>query len=426
MTGLKHRKGAGPPRRISIEELQNRVKAVPFTFRKNIRTLACKVGIPRTTLHRALKIGCLQKSSNSIKPFLAPKNKTDRVAYCRSFVEEDSWFGDMMDRVDIDEKWFYLTEVVTKYYLVPGEVPPYRTCSHKSHIIKAMCLTAMARPRKNPETGVWWDGKIGTWFFVRQEPAQRSSKNRPAGTLETKCYSMTRKETVEMILDNLFPAIVEKWPTWEKKKIRIQLDNAKPHPTPGKLCKKITDRLGEYSALGWDIDFTMQPANSPDMNTLDLAFFRAIQSLQYQKPAKNIDEMIEHVMEAYRDLPLEVCKRVWTTAQLVMNQVLLIGGGNDYKLLHVAKLKIVSANGREIPLRLPRRALIDGGHLDADAIGDAFVTIEQGTPPASCLFSLLFCRYIYLIVVFVDRFHRRQPTNRRRGSPWPLSRGGYC
>jgi hypothetical protein len=391
---LKHRKGAGPPRRISIEDLQTRVKAVPFGFRKNIRTLAYKVGIPYTTLHRALKIGCLQKSKNSIKPFLTPQNKTARVAYCRSFVEEDGWFGDMMDHVDIDEKWFYLTEVVTKYILVPGEVPPYRTCKHKSHIIKAMCLTAMARPQKNPETGEWWDGKIGTWFFVRQEPAQRSLKNRPAGTLEMKSYKVNRKETITMYLNNLLPAIVEKWPTWETKKIRIQLDNAKPHPTPGKLCSKITDRLGEYSALGFDINFTMQPANSPDMNTLDLAFFRAIQSLQYQKSPKDVDEMIEHVMEAYRDLPLDICKRVWTTAQLVMNQVLLINGGNDYKLPHVGKLKIVSAHGRDIPLRLPCQALISGDHLNADAIGDAFVSIEQGTPPVSCLFPLHFRQHI--------------------------------
>ena len=143
---LKHRVGAGAPRRISIEELQNRVKAVLFSFRKNIRTLAYKVGIPFATLQRALELGYLQKSKNNIKPILTPKIKTDRVTYCRSFVEEVGWFGDMMDHVDIDEKWFYLTEVVTNYILVPGEVPPYRTCSHKSHITKAMCLTAMAHP----------------------------------------------------------------------------------------------------------------------------------------------------------------------------------------------------------------------------------------------------------------------------------------
>ncbi len=45
--------------------------------------------------------------------------------------------------------------------------------------------------------------------------------------------------------------------------------------------------------------------------------------------------MIAIVHDAYAELPLDVCKNVWTTAQLVMNQVLLCNGGNDYKLPHV-------------------------------------------------------------------------------------------
>ena len=97
-----------------------------------------------------------------------------------------------------------------------------------------------------------------------------------------------------------------------------------------------------------------QPANSPNLNTLDLVFFRAIQSLQYQKPAKNLDEMIEIVHEAYADLPLDVCKNVWMMAQLIMNQVLLCKRCNNHKLPHIGKLKIsVAAIGRDIPMRLP-------------------------------------------------------------------------
>jgi hypothetical protein len=184
-----------------------------------------------------------------------------------------------------------------------------------------------------------------------------------------------------MILDNLFPAILGKWPAWKQRRIRIQLDNAPPHPKPGKLGKRIAEHLTEYSTDGWDIDFVTQPANSPDLNTLDLAFFRAIQSLQYQKPARNLDEMIKIVHEAYVDLPLDVCKNVWTTAQLVINQVLLCNGGNDYKLPHVGKLKITAANGRDILMRLPCRALIAGDHLNADAITAAMITSsDQGTP----------------------------------------------
>jgi hypothetical protein len=84
---------------------------------------------------------------------------------------------DMLDSVDIDEKWFSLSQVVTSFILVPGEVPPLCLCKHKSHIEKAMCLTAMAHPHQDPVTGVWWDGKLGTWFFVKQVSAKRSSKN---------------------------------------------------------------------------------------------------------------------------------------------------------------------------------------------------------------------------------------------------------
>jgi hypothetical protein len=261
---VKHQKGVGKPRKISIAELHTRVRAVPFHFRKNVRTLSFKIGIPRSTVHRALKLGLLESTKNSIKPILTPKNKVDRVAFCHSFVWEQT-FVDMLDHVDIDEKWFYLSQKVTSFILVPGEVPPLRLCKHKNHIEKAMCLSAMARPRQDPVTGVWWNGKIGTWFFVEQVPAKRTSENRAAGTLETKSVSVGRKETEDMIIGS--------WPAWEQRRIRIQLDNAPPHPKPGKLGKRIADRLTEYSAVGWDIDFAMQPANSPDLNILDLASF---------------------------------------------------------------------------------------------------------------------------------------------------------
>jgi hypothetical protein len=166
---VKKKPGSGRLRKISIAELHLRVKAVPFHFRKNVRTLSFKIGIPRSTIQRAMKLGLLKSSKNSIKPILTPKNKLDRVNYCHSYVQ-DNYFVDMLDRADIGEKWFYLSQKVTSFILIPGEVPPLRLCKHKNHIEKAMCLTIMACPRQDPVTGVWWNGKIGTWFFVRQEP----------------------------------------------------------------------------------------------------------------------------------------------------------------------------------------------------------------------------------------------------------------
>jgi hypothetical protein len=119
---VKNKTGSGHPRNISIAELHMRVKAVPFHFRKNLRTLSFKIGIPRSTIQRAMKLELLKSSKNSSKPILTPKNKLDRVAHCHSFVQDNS-FVDMVNRVDINEKWFYLSQKVTNFILVPGEVP---------------------------------------------------------------------------------------------------------------------------------------------------------------------------------------------------------------------------------------------------------------------------------------------------------------
>ena len=349
---LAHKKGAGAPRRISIKDLHRRVRAVPFKDRKCIRSLGKKVGIPRATLGRALKLGLLKTTKSHIKPILTPENKATCVAYCLSNLDQQNCFLPMFNRVDIDEKWFYLTQINTRYILVPGEKPPHRAARHKNHIPKAMCLTAMARPRKDPVTGVWWDGKIGTWFFVHKVAAKRGSKN-----LVTETYNVNKENSLDLYIDKLLPAIVEKWPAWEERVVRIQLDNAPVHPRPGHLPQRLLDHLAQLAEIGWDIDFNLQPPNSPDTNTLDLAFFRAIQTIQYQKKSRNLDELIANVEEAYDELPLDVCKHVWSTAQMCMNSIILRNGGNDYKLPHVGKLKVARLIRRDFPTTLPCQAI---------------------------------------------------------------------
>ena len=152
--------------------------------------------------------------------------------------------------------------------------------------------------------------------------------------------------------------------------MRLQLDSTPAHPIVEQLGAKIDAHLAEMNAGGWDISFVHQPANSPDCNTLNLAFFRTIQSLQYQKCPKNIDELIAHVQEAFAELPLDVCRKVWMTAQIVMNHLLIHQGNNDCKLPHVGKLKVDNAFSRDIPMRLPCRALINAGALDYEYIAD--------------------------------------------------------
>lgn len=132
-----------------------------------------------------------------------------------------------------------------------------------------------------------------------------------------------------------------------------------------------------------------QPPNSPNCNT----FFRAIQSIQYKKISRKMDELIANAMEAFDDLPLDVCKRVWSTTQIVTNSILLVDGSNNYAIPHVGKLKLARLLGQDLPLRLPCRALIANKNIHSDAIS-AFVaagenrnTNDLGETPPLFLFD---------------------------------------
>jgi hypothetical protein len=116
-------------------------------------------------------------------------------------------YDSCINEVHVDEKWWFISEVDQITYLVPGEKPPLRTCKHKKHIMKVMFLAATARPRYNDAGECMFDGKIDIWPFVEQVPAQRSSRNRPKGTLETKCITVTKKVYLESLILYVLPDI---------------------------------------------------------------------------------------------------------------------------------------------------------------------------------------------------------------------------
>ena len=95
---------------------------------------------------------------------------------------------------------------------------------------------------------------------------------------------------------------------------------------------------------------------------------RAMQSLQQQHRMRNTEELVEIVKKAWEDFPLETGKKVWTSYQLVMDEILKAEGGNKYKLPHMGKDKWRRDHGGgEIPLRLPCRALEDQNQTVAAA-----------------------------------------------------------
>jgi hypothetical protein len=85
----------------------------------------------------------------------------DRLEFCLSFIKDDGFFNDMNSYVHIDEKWFYITCINQKYYLLPDEEPPERFCKSKRFITKVMFMAAVARPRYDPNKKALFNGKIG-------------------------------------------------------------------------------------------------------------------------------------------------------------------------------------------------------------------------------------------------------------------------
>ncbi|VFQ94194.1 unnamed protein product [Cuscuta campestris] len=175
-------------------------------------------------------------------------------------------------------------------------------------------MAASARPRFDEDGEVLFDGKIGIFPFIFTEPAQRNSRNRPRGTLVTKPVPIVNKDVYRSFLINkVILAIKEKWPTGSNKRVIIQQDNAKPH-----IACNDPAFLQVAQADGFDISLTFQPPNSPDLNVLDLGYFRAIQSLQQDHKCKTIDDLVHVVTKSYNEFEPMRSNFVWLSLQYCM------------------------------------------------------------------------------------------------------------
>ncbi|GJS97394.1 transposase, Tc1-like protein [Tanacetum coccineum] len=151
-----------------------------------------------------------------------------------------------------------------------------------------MVLNAVARPRFDAFGSEVFSGKIGIFPLTTLEPTKCSSKNRVAGTLETKpILSLTKDVTRSWLIEKVLPVIRAKWKQGHEGPIYIQQDNARPHTSFND-----NEFLEASSRDGFDIRLCFQPPNNPNLNVSGLRFFRTIQSLQEQESFSTIDELV--------------------------------------------------------------------------------------------------------------------------------------
>ena len=130
-----------------------------------------------------------------------------------------------------------------------------------------------------------FDGRIGMWPVANLVPAQRNSINRPRGTLEYKSYNLNAETYMEFFTrdDGIFDRIKEKMPWLRGHEVKIQHDGATPHK--GFDNEEVIAAAG--GGHGWTFVFDRQPAQSPDLNILDLGFFHSLKRRVSHMKMKN-------------------------------------------------------------------------------------------------------------------------------------------
>ncbi|XP_074301124.1 uncharacterized protein LOC141632478 [Silene latifolia] len=297
-----------------------RFKSIHYKLRTTQKRVAAAMVVSQSTVSRWVKSKVIRSHTNALKPSLTDKNKLARLIFCLSKLYYDEMlskimFKDQGNLIHIDEKWFYITKDGQRYYLSQTEPDqeeePFISVQSKSYIGKIMFMCAVARPKFSNNNECVFNGNIGIWPFVSLEPAQRNSKNRVAGTLETKpIESITKPVIKNMMLGVVLPEIKRKWPANASKNIFIQQDNARSH-----ISNNDPDFREAASSDGWNIQLVQQPPNSPDLNVLDLGFFRAIQSLQTLTNSYKLNELVVAVKTVFDNLEVIKLNYVFITMQ---------------------------------------------------------------------------------------------------------------
>jgi hypothetical protein len=295
------------------------IPIIPLNKRTTIRALAHELDVKKPILHCCFKLGMICRHSNNLKPYLRDDNKKERLRHCVCMIDGDILhFIPMKNIIHSDEKWFNTTKKAKKFYMLPEEEDLLRTIHNKNSIPKFMLLCCVTEPRYDGDGKCYFDGKIGIWPFVGQEPAKRDSKDRKKGTPITKPITVIRDVSRSCLITKVLPAIVVKWPREARgETISIQQDNTRTHIEPNDeaffhaVCQT---KLG--------IRIFNQPANSPDLNVLDLGFFVALQSETYITSSKNMDELIRNVQTEFTNYDQSKIRNVFLTQQGCMTKLM--------------------------------------------------------------------------------------------------------
>ena len=124
---------------------------------------------------------------------------------------------------------------------------------------------------------------------------------------------------------------------------------------------------------GFSFQLLQQLPNSPDMNVLDLGFFRSIQALQHQKSAYNYAQLVKAVNATFKSLQVNALKFVWITLQACTVEVSKNLGGIDYHFPNMNKTKLAREGRLPHCLGVRREIIYEALHYFGHKGGSKYI-----------------------------------------------------
>ena len=133
-------------------------------------------------------------------------------------------------------------------------------------------------------------------------------------------------------MKKIVPAIRKRWPT--AASVVLQMDNASAHVSAMKLRK--LQRLCNNTRRGTRarIILLLQPANTPDTNANDAAFYRSLEYVLGETRQQRPIELIKQVRAAFKNYDAATMGRVFDVKALNILAILGAAGNNDYARPH--------------------------------------------------------------------------------------------
>ncbi len=333
--------GSGAPRSVSnrpdiLEFFESKAEEFDylFTFEAMANAIQEKFGVgTKSTVKTIMDHLQYSKKRRVIRPFLTEEHKVERLEWAKKWSHFD-FFDENTVVVHIDEKCFYAFSNRGKVaYMPPGMDPDPLYALSKTQIPWVMFLGAVAAPRGDKG----FDGKIGLWHVGEEKVALRNSKFHDKGDVYYVNVNMDGELFMEMMRDQVIPAILEKC-SWANKVI-VQMDSAGGH--------RIGETVDALNKIGKKahprIEFVTQPTRSPDTNVLDLGIWNSMKSrvveVRYDRSAAESmnQRIINSVMDMWDKYDPAKLNNVFITLTAVLQEIEKSKGGNSFKQPHTIK-----------------------------------------------------------------------------------------